>query len=451
MSSIFGGSGFSTQGRFSNLNVNLPQQQLQQQQPTSTFSQQQQVNTQPLVGSGSTTQSFENPMENSKPSWFNNPRKRTIPQSIVKRSAKPGSPEGSSTTNNSGSSSGGKNDFGAIAFGSKKAPHTFNPSAKPTDTKDSLPHGILVDSNEAPPTKSLYDWQREDEFGAMLPPSHLDSTLHNQSYCSSKKTDTSSLPNVFDKCENAKTATETAEVKMNGTSSAASNRNESAVIVFGYPESISNQIIIHFSKFGNILEDFEALRGASGINAASLKLRSKHTSENNTPRKLPIFTGDGWIKLTYDSPSSALRALQENGVVYGGCLVGCVPYTKGAVEQLASCKIEKADDVGSFSVPSNSLIGNGLSAINGAIGLRNEKPNTQEPQGPEEKGAFFLPSNRIDLKDGKSLFVHNGPNPSHQNFLRAIESKMQEQENGSQNSNGVLGKVNNWLFGWNDL
>lgn len=451
MSSIFGGSGSSTQGRFSNLNVNLPQQQLQQQQPTSTFSQQQQVHTQPLVGSGSTAQSFENPMENTKPSWFNNPRKRTIPQSIVKRSAKPGSSDSSSTTNNSGSSSGNKNDFGAIAFGSKKAPHTLNPSAKPTDPKDSLPHGVLMDSNEAPPTKSLYDWQREDEFGAMLPPSHLESTLHNQSYSSSKKADTSSLRNVFDKSDNVKSMAEATEVKMNGTSSAVSNRNESAVIVFGYPESISNQIIIHFSKFGNILEDFEALRGASGINAATLKLRSKHTSENSPSRKLPIFTGDGWIKLTYDSPPSALRALQENGVVYGGCLVGCVPYTKSAVEQLASCKIEKADDVGSFSVPSSSMLGNGLGAINGGNGLRNEKPNAQETQGSEEKGAFFLPSNRIDLKDGKSLFIPNGPNSSNHNFLRTIESKMQEQENGIQHPNGVLGKVNNWLFGWNDL
>ena len=194
----------------------------------------------------------------------------------------------------------------------------------------------------------------------------------------------------------------------------------------------------------------DSLRGASGINAATLRLRNKHENESTPRRKYPIFTGDGWIKLTYDSPSTALRALQENGVVYGGCLIGCVPYTKSAVEQLASCKIDKSDDIGGFSIPSNAVPSSNLNSASLMTSVRNDKE--ADASLSDDKSGFFIPSRRLDMKDGKELFVHNGPNAgNNHNFLKSIESKMQEHQSENQRSNGVIGKVNSWLFGWNDL
>ncbi|SCV05079.1 LANO_0G18008g1_1 [Lachancea nothofagi CBS 11611] len=446
MSSIFGSSNTNSEGRFSNLMVNLPQQQLQQQQSNSAFPHQQQVHAPTLVGSGSAGQAYEQNSDNSKTSWFNNPRKRTIPQSIVKRSAKAGPSDNSNGSGNSGTTSATNgNGFGAMTFGTRKSPNSFNPTKKTHESKDSLPNAILIDSNETPPTKSIFDWQREDEFGSMVPTQRHDAHLPDTPFGSSKVADASMLRNVFDKDSKFDTLSQDSSSSQNGmTGPSLSQRSESAVIVFGYPESISNQIIIQFSKFGNILEDFEALRGASGINAATLRLRNKRA--NGVHRKYPIFTGDGWIKLTYDSPSSALRALQENGVVYGGCLIGCVPYNKSAVEQLASCTIEKNDDVGGFNLPTNTGSNIGLGGMSTICEPRTELHNL------DKNSEFYLKTQRIDMRDGKALFVNNGPRTANgPNFLKNIESKMQDHQDDSQRPNGVMGKVNNWLFGWNDL
>ncbi|SCU89938.1 LADA_0F00694g1_1 [Lachancea dasiensis] len=442
MSSIFGSSNQNTENRFSNLTVNIPQQQLSQQPAASAFSHQQQVNVPTLVGPGSAGQSLDSSSDGSKTSWFNNPRKRTIPQSIVKRAAKAGPSDNSNANGPTTTTSANGGGFDAMTFGNKKAATIFNPSKKPHEPKDALPNAILIDSNEAPPSKSLFDWQREDEFGSMLPENY-DSRTSISSFGSKKQPGSSIAGNVFDKGATVDAPSKDSTGADKGNKPSPTPRSESAVIVFGYPESISNQIIIQFSKFGNILEDFEALRGKSGTNAATLRLRNKHADENGIRRKYPIFTGDGWIKLTYDSPSSALRALQENGVVYGGCLIGCVPYKKSAVEQLASCKIEQTDDVGSFNLPTNPTPSPTLNVGKG------DSPG--DMLNVDRHNGIFLNSQRIEMKDGKSLFLGGNRSSTHDNaFLKTLESRMHDQDK-NQHSNGVLGKVNNWLFGWNDL
>lgn len=453
MSSIFGSSNQSSENRFSNLMVNFPQQQQQQNQTNSSIpSSQEQARAQSLMISDGTNQSFQQPLDENKPSWFNNPRKRTIPQAIVKRSTKPSSSDTSSTNGNSTSSSTTRSGFGAITFGSRKSANVFNPANPKADGSDSLASSILIDSNEAPPTKTLYDWQREDEFGSTVPLHHPDDIVKNTTF-GLNRTAEPTMRNVFDKTDTVLPSTHEANQKKQATASSANSGNESAVLVFGYPESISNQVIIHFSKFGNILEDFEVLRGASGINAATLRLRRKHANDNKIHRKYPIFTGDGWIKLTYDSPSSALRALQENGIVYGGCLIGCVPYSKNAVEQLASCKIDKTEDIGAtnFSTPLALP-----TSINGLSGGKQEdngnEPSLMEAANTSDQKRFNLSTQHLDIKDGKTLFVTNVNNSgNNHNFLKTLEEKMKEQNDGKHKSNGVLGVVNNWLFGWNDL
>ncbi|CEP61310.1 Nup35/Nup53 family RNA-binding protein LALA0_S02e11540g [Lachancea lanzarotensis] len=448
MSSIFGSSSTRSDNRFSNLMVNLPQQQLQQQQSNSAFPHQQPVHV-PALSAGNGAQSFEQNQETSKSSWFNNPRKRTIPQSIVKRTTKSDPSEASGEHGNSSAIPTNGSGFGTVTFGTKRSTGEYNNSNKKAhELRDSIPNAILIDSNEAPPTKSLYDWQREDEFGSMLPAQQSDVPLNSHSLGALKGTsDTSALRNVFDRDAQAEPSKQY-KGATNGTGVADTTKSaESAVIVFGYPESISNQIIIQFSKFGTILEDFEVLRGASGINAATLRLRNKHASDGGNRRKYPIFTGDGWIKLTYDSAASALRALQENGVVYGGCLIGCVPYTKSAVEQLASCTIEKSDDIGSFSPAAHAVPNGGVNSIQ----IGNDSP--AKLHDVHDNNALYLKSQRLDMKDGKGLFVNNGPSAVHgKNFLQTIETKIQDdQKRRTNGSNGVVNRVNNWLFGWNDL
>ncbi|CAR25780.1 hypothetical protein ZYGR_0A03490 [Zygosaccharomyces rouxii] len=463
--------------RFANVSVNFPQQQpqqLQQQNPyqplnPTTTSQQQPQSL--LSVSGSSTNGLQTQRE---PEWFNNPKKRAIPQSIVKRTTKRSPSADSSQADNDSGSSTVRSGFNSIAFGTKRNAGGFQSSqiAKPT-TNVEKNTGILIDSNEAPPSISLYDWQREDEFGTTLPQLNSNSLLPNDTQVASQSSSSSIKKgistgtefNAFDKGSVAKTNTQIRPES--GGNDVGENlgqtHNESAVIVFGYPESISNLIITHFSKFGYILEDFEVLRSSSGINTATLRL---HGSKPG--RKYPIFTGDGWVKLTYDSPPSALRALEENGLVYGGSLIGCVPYNKRAVEQLASCKIEKEDDIGNlnFSVAPSTLADNGPDVfengedvssvtspqqfVNGKQDRKGLSPTKNTANNLLDHSKVAHPTRRLDIKDGKSLFVHNGAADNHY-FLRSLEQKMRQQEENNRKQSSVLHKVNNWLFGWNEL
>lgn len=421
MSSVFGQQSQQPkqplqENRFSNLQINYPQQQQQQQQ--------QQNNTQSLAQTSTSNGKEE--------SWYNIARKRNIPQTVIKRPSKPTSSGDNSSTDTSTHRSG----FSSVQFGTKNP--TFNSSqpSQPTDI------ATYVESNEAPPTKSLYDWQREDEFGSVSTNMSLPETSHQINL--SQRFPKNSR-NAFDRNSEA-THTRVGKDEINDSSRPKSE--ESAVIVFGYPESISNQVILHFSKFGNILEDFEILRGVTGnnISSATIRLRTQN-KDSKAQKKYPIFTGDGWIKITYDSPSAALRALQENGTVYGGCLIGCVPYNKAAVEQLASCKIDKSDDIGNIPF-SLSMKPNGSSSADAQN--RSEDDNDSRKHGSR----FSFSTRKLDVKDGKELFVHNG-NSSHsgQNFLKSLENKLkeQEQQGGNQQPTDIVGKLNNWLFGWNDL
>lgn len=489
------GSQSETSGnnRFANVSVNFPPQQPpQQQNQQNAYQQQFQAPSQPqqqvFFQQGVTSQLNATQRE---PEWFNNPRKRATPQAIVKRTTKRSPSVDSTQSGNESANTTYRSGFNSITFGSKKDAGIFQ-STQSINTGKKSDHNtsILIDSNEAPPSISLYDWQREDEFGALVSlPSQLDMnptsllqteanpTLLSSSSSTARKQATVGVePNAFDK----KNGTGIVHSQNNQHSDNKSENitpltpriSESAVIVFGYPESISNLVISHFSKFGNILEDFEVLRSSSGINTATLRLRGRKSDHSKPDRRYPIFTGDGWVKLTYDSASSAVRALQENGKVFGGSLIGCVPYSKKAVEQLASCHIEKVDDIGglNFAVAqtahdelnsSSHTLQNGKGTTDSNI-LTHEA-NTQHvgdkstlPSTPSntnnilEHTKVTFPTRRLDIKDGKSLFVHNGSATNH-NFLQSLEIKMRQQEENSRQQAGILHKVNNWLFGWNEL
>lgn len=463
-------------------------QQQQQQQPNQSNAHQQQF---PNVTQPAQQAFFPQGPQNQyqapqkEPEWFNNPRKRAIPQAIVKRTSKRSPSVDSGQNVSDSNTSTQRSGFNSMSFGSKKDIRG-QPTSQSSTTGKSADHSAgILSSNEAPPTVSLHDWQREDEFGAMVPfPSQIEpsaavslSNGTNGSFLGSEPHTVKKngvQPNAFDKNGMAIGSAQNALEKDSNNDSATNQTPvvvESAVIVFGYPESISNLIITHFSKFGNILEDFEVLRSSSGINVATLRLRGRKNDLSSSERKYPIFTGDGWVKLTYDSSSSALRALQENGQVFGGCLIGCVPYNKNMVEQLASCKIAKADDIGgvNLAVKASPLADlknsfDVLSTVKGPINAVDETHQGADKFAgfTESTTASALGSNsmlentpmtysrRLHIKDGKSLFAHNGSASNH-NFLQSLEMKMRQQEENNKQQAGLLHKVNNWLFGWNEL
>lgn len=166
-------------------------------------------------------------------------------------------------------------------------------------------------------------------------------------------------------------STETVDHKQNGI--AISRPNESAVIVYGFSDSNFDLMISHFAKFGTIVEDFHDSSVTDLRNSQILPMilmneqRQREEAErmektNNDGgssnaklngksmmrlKSYPIFVGHGWVKITYQSPSSAVRALRENGSHDDQqSVIGVVPYTRNGVEKLLNHKIPDDLDVG---------------------------------------------------------------------------------------------------------
>ncbi|CAI4871554.1 AFH_G0008110.mRNA.1.CDS.1 [Saccharomyces cerevisiae] len=429
--------------------------------------------------------------QGNNPSWVNNPKKRFTPHTVIRRK----------TTKQNSSSDINQNDDSSSMNATMRNFSKQNQDSKHNERNKSAANNdinsLLSNFNDIPPSVTLQDWQREDEFGSI--PS-LTTQFVTDKYTAKKTNrsayDSKNTPNVFDKDSYVRIANieqnhldnnyNTAETnnKVHETSSKSSSL--SAIIVFGYPESISNELIEHFSHFGHIMEDFQVLRLGRGINPntfrifhnhdtgcdendstvnKSITLKGRNNESNN--KKYPIFTGESWVKLTYNSPSSALRALQENGTIFRGSLIGCIPYSKNAVEQLAGCKIDNVDDIGEFNVSmyqnsSTSSTSNTPSPPNVIITdgtLLREDDNTPaghagNPTNISSPIVANSPNKRLDVIDGKLPFMQNaGPNSNIPNLLRNLESKMRQQEAKYRNneSAGFTHKLSNWLFGWNDL
>lgn len=450
-----------------------------------------------------------------EPQWFNNPTKRAIPQTIVKRTIRTQTSSNDLTHSQSATNLSNRSGFDTMSFGSRKNKPIFNNSSLQNLNSDS----ILGDSNEAPPMNSIHDWDNEDQLGTVN--NHGNNiAMNNQSLLMSnmgtpRNENSKLVPNLFknanafdrnpkdnkvnpinDTSSPLKDSGKTDGTKniladflgsMNNkekkvttetTTTSVPPQQETAIIVFGYPESISNLIITHFSNFGSILEDFQVLRSPSGINKFTLKNKNlQHNVNSNDERKYPIFTGDGWVKITYDSRQSAVRALQENGSVFSGTLIGCIPYSRNAVEKLASCKIDKNDNIGENDINlsgtmsplqnldteiiNNSTQGGSNTMNSDSMFTTSLKDGanfqtTNKENNPIMPQNVFLPNHKLTINDGKSLFVHNTDTNNH-NFIQSLENKMRQQENPinvnntSKQNNGILHSVNNWLFGWGNL
>lgn len=422
-----------------NMRTRLSQQQQQQQQLQQQQQQQQQLQhshdlqqdpsfqklsllqqQQVLSSAQDTDKLFSAGSSTGQPVWFNNPKRRTIPTQAVDRQTfvdvgseapasflKPAKP-----ALNAGLATG----FNSLSFGTRR------------NNTQLATHDLNTFSDELPPLRTISDLKRDETDTASTSATGngapgVAGTDANTSVLSGLEKDTAvdsssqhSTP-FFQKSYSMDTRPQrpAGELAHEKPRDKKEEKTESAVLVFGYPESIANYVIKHFAKFGNILEDFEAIR----IDP----LFSKKT------KNYPIFTGNGWVKLTYDNKASAIRALEESGHVFHGSIIGCVAYSKQAIENIASISINNSDNIGEIDIsmtPNNDL--------NSDVGLMNFNANS----AVQKIKLKTVDNDKIFIKSDKDLRNRYTP---HAVSTNASTSK----------TDSLLGKVNNWLFGWDDL
>lgn len=181
-------------------------------------------------------------------------------------------------------------------------------------------------------------------------------------------------------------------------------KQELAVIVFGYSESRSREVIAYFSEVGKILEPFD-------LNGTTTML----TQLADRNRQVPIFCGPTWVKITYEDRDQALDALKRNGKAFNGEFIGVIPYSKDALEAIQNRQLDPNEDRGAWDLK-----------------LVNRKPN-------DDNAAAMLPpllALTLEMKDGLKLFLKSDASltkPDDKTKMLWVES------------------AKNWFFGFYEL
>ena len=225
-----------------------------------------------------------------------------------------------------------------------------------------------------------------------------------------------------------------------------------SVIVFGFPPSLATAIIDHFARFGTILEKFEMSNGRSP---------SKDSGQT------PILSGRNWLRITYEDPSSAERALAENGTMIAGYAIGCVPLDSSnyqeygnASENSIIANISSPTDTDESqvmdidSVPPLGSITNSLYSQPPPIP---STPTFQDRAVPRTISMPALQANKsgrkAELKDGQSIFNTKHKQlrfaPSMANIQRPAEPKLKSGKQGWLS--WATKKAEELVFGWDDL
>lgn len=352
---------------------------------------------------------------NPPPTWTQKEKKRVIPSHLAPK-RKPGfhvlDVASSKSKNNSGRdrsalSSVGNPDarntsnaftnndsYNIMSFGSRRLFDHTKSGYDDTIHDTLVSDDVTTADQDLPPTKLLHDLNA-DVLDSEARQNHDPDAFSNR--------DPASFKNIFNP-KPTKDESAAPEPVNHDTPS----QQDLAVLVFGYPESHAGQIIQHFKDFGDILEDFDV----SKAHSASLL---KHSQRKNSA-SVPILCGELWIKITYKSPRMAMDALQENGSVFNGSLLGVIPYSKSCVEKLEKRVLLLAEDIGGLKVP-----------LDTGIDLNNTKPSTA--------GISSLFS-KLDIKDGSNLFL-------------ALDGETNKPSQKEQL--GLLGKMSRYFFGFNDL
>ncbi|KAI5955274.1 hypothetical protein KGF54_001835 [Candida jiufengensis] len=422
-------------------NNQFSSQQQQQQQPTSSITS----NNQPQ---------FLQPrqQQQQQPAWLqsqHNQKKRVIPNHLVphkKSNFQINAPNLSKLNKNSSNSSSSSmlvsNDqFNIVSFGNNRK-HTVGNGALIDRNNTSLSalfdsvggdlsrfdetmnesfqqDDSIIKSNEAladaPPLRSMYDLNG-DSFEVSKPSRKQSNSINK---------DPKSYKNLFTRFESSD---DKLDKESRGDDKKNSNKidlDSNAIIVFGYPENTSIQIIQFFKQFGTILEQFTDL---SNTNEGATLLSTLEKQQTNAN----IFTGSNWIKFTYDNQNSALNALQENGSIFNGNLLGVVPFHKSVIEKLEKKKIFTNESINDLSTPLNF----------DKTTTKNESiitpPSSSTSTSGANKSTYI---NRLDIKEGTSFFI----NPDEK------KDENNKTENNKQPKLSLLSTLSKYIFGFHDL
>lgn len=398
-----------------------------------------------------------------QPTWFQNHKKRVIPNHLVPKK-KPGfqiaasatskskkdSELGKSSSSGSSSSalfSSSNDQFNILSFGSQlrksgtvslangivdrrsSVGTLFDTTANELTRYDETFNETVVDDlyntslsygEDMPPTRSIHDLNNEILISLNKPVQQIDSFINK---------DPKNFNNVFNRDgatneDIADGAIRKVSVEERRASINPMVHSESAILVFGYPESLSNQVIQHFKEFGDILEKFEVNQKVNSLLNNSSQVKGKI---------VPIFSGNNWVKITFDNPASAVDALQENGVVFNGVLLGVIPYSKNAIEKLQKRKLTDSEDIGGGNID--------LSTLN--VNLNEEKDDTKKSNtaAPNAQANPTTYTTRLDVKDGSQFFLKaDGDQLKNNNNNKAKDEKL-----------GLLGSVTRYIFGFHEL
>lgn len=362
--------------------------------------------------------------QNTDPAWFSNPKRRTIPNHLVpkKKSAFQITPSSSSKkdskTRDLLASTSNPTEFNLLSFGSNQrrslaagqldrsasVGSAFDAAQQHYDEtiNDTFHEDLFYTNNDdLPPARSIYDLNDEVLISLNKPASlHADSFINK---------DPKAFNNVFNK-DGQNSAKNTQNEPENLKKTNPLDHSEAAVLVFGYPEAMANQVISHFQEFGSILEDFDVTKRKTAL------VREPTHSKPIAP----IFSGKSWVKITYDNPSLALDALQENGSVFNGVLLGVIPYTKNSIEKLQKRKLTATEDIG------------------GGIDLASGDKAKKLDAGENDIQASYV--NRMDIKDGASFFLKANANDSKSNPDKKNDEKL-----------GLVGSALKFFFGFHEL
>ncbi|ODQ65049.1 MPPN-domain-containing protein [Nadsonia fulvescens var. elongata DSM 6958] len=229
-------------------------------------------------------------------SSFNNPdRPAQVSGSSFRRSVNASSPSSHSSSPNS---------FGS-SFG------TPRPAAFKKKTN-------IIGDEDLPPTQSIYD-----SGASTFIPAGISRSMGAGDHSNTYRLTASSSPAVAALPFSSSSNTATFSIY-------AADAN--AVIIFGFPPSLIPAVVSHFSRFGTILEN---------ISSAS-EFRSTAKSVGSLR---PIQSGKNWLKITYESPSSAARALSENGTIFAdNYAIGCIPCTPQNLKQFSDASAKNMND-----------------------------------------------------------------------------------------------------------
>lgn len=387
-------------------------------------------------------------VDSQQPVWFQNQKRRTIPNHLVPKKKTgfqittssgrgknneyigvlgPGGSGATYLTSNDSNSSAlaSKDQFSLVSFGNQQRKSLSlldkngsvtlfdNELTKYDETINETLHEepyIHANGDDLPPTRSIYDLNDEILASLNKPVQHIDSFINK---------DPKNFNNVFNKADGVADK-EAAVTQEKRKSINPLVNNEAAILVFGYPESISNQIIQHFKEFGDILENFEVNQKKNSLLNISHQQQSK---------LVPIFSGKSWVKITFDNPASVADALQENGAVFNGVLLGVIPYNKNSIEKLQKRKLTDSEDIGGR----NNNFSLGTTTPEGSTGTPNSAPTA--PANPSSY------TTRLDIKDGSQFFLKTDGD----------QSKINGQQNPNEEKLGFFGKVSKYVFGFHEL